>query len=54
MYAVERPLGRAPRSTLHLLVRKDPHKGPWQAALMLLEGGGAWGTVSCQCWAGNE
>ena len=42
MCAVERSLGTAPPATQHLLVEKDPHEGPWQAALMLLESGG-WG-----------
>lgn len=40
MCSVERPLGRAAPSILHLLVPKDPHEGPRQAALMLLERGG--------------
>lgn len=43
MCAVERSLGTAPPSTQHLLVEKDPHEGPWQAALMLLESGGLGG-----------
>lgn len=51
MCSVERPLGRAAPSILHLLVPKDPQQGPQQAALMLLERGGA---ASCQCWAGTE
>lgn len=42
MCSVERPVGKAPHLTLHLLVEKDPHEGPWQAFLMLLERGG-WG-----------
>lgn len=54
MCSVERPLGRVPPSTLHLLVPKDPHEGPWQAALMLLESGGGKGAASCQHWAGTE
>ena len=53
MCAVERSLGTAPPATQHWLVEKDPHEGPWQAALMLLESGG-WGAASCQCWAGTE
>lgn len=53
MCDVERPVGRTPPSTLHLLVEKDPHEGPWQAALMLLESRG-WGAASCQHWAGTE
>lgn len=35
-----RAFGQGSPSTLHLLVGKDPHGGPWQAALMLLESGG--------------
>lgn len=34
--------GQSGPSTLYLLVEKDPHEGPWQAALTLLESGG-WG-----------
>lgn len=34
--------GQCSPSTLYLLVEKDPHEGPWQAALTLLESGG-WG-----------